>query len=40
MSMNWGHWLLMAALFLAGFIVAKKYPSLFSSIPGLNTVTG
>jgi len=38
--MHWGHYILWIGLFFVGFIVAKKYPGLFSNVPVLNSVTG
>lgn len=38
MAMDFRHWLLLAAIFVAGFWVAKKYPSLFASVPFVNSV--
>lgn len=36
--MDWRHILIWVVIFLVGFYVAKKYPSLFASVPGLNAV--
>ena len=38
--MDYRHILGIVVVFLVGFIVAKKWPGLFSSVPGLNMVTG
>lgn len=38
--MDYKHLLVAVALFVVGFAAAKKWPTLFSSIPGLNMVTG
>ena len=38
--MDWRHLLVLAGVFVLGFVVAKKYPTLFSGIPGINAVTG
>lgn len=36
--MDWKHLAVGAALFLVGFYVAKKYPSLFASVPVVGSV--
>jgi len=36
--MDWKHVVLWVVIFVAGFYVAKKYPALFASVPGLSSV--
>lgn len=38
MQMNWGHYVMLAVILLAGFYIGKHYPSMFASIPGLNAL--
>jgi hypothetical protein len=38
--LDWKHGVIAVVLFLVGFYVAKKYPSLFSSIPVVGSALG
>lgn len=37
MNMNIGHYVMLFAIFVLGFYVAKKWPALFASVPLVGT---